>query len=408
VCGADAVRATRMIYPSFLEMRRSGNRRCVVVFSSFALRDHGPQGFSYMGHFQVHHPDVDFIFVKDAANQWYNRGLHGLGANLPQNIERLRELTAGYDHLTAFGSSMGAYAGILYGNMLHAQHVVALSPQTLLRPPFPRFSSRIHRGEYADLNEQPFQGRAQIDIFVGEDDLFDVYQAARLKTAWGDAVHLTIVPNVAHNVVKLFDDTGKFRHMLRHICTGVDVDPLAKFKAEYAEVSVVSSMLQEESFVQLLMQAVETFYRDRPAAQGMFEALLEHVPEWTGAKAKLGMVQYACGRLTDAMVTFAQVAESSTTIDEFYEDYAAAAVHSGEPDRAVKIAAACVEIEPNKKGVLISTATLLEAMGCTEHAQDCRDRWGRVEVTSATGLASTEKYEPPGILRRLLRLRMKP
>lgn len=379
VGGAVPAHATQMSYPSFLEMRRNGNRRCVVVFSSFAARDYGPHAFSYRNHFEPHHPDVDLIFVKDAANQWYNRVLHGLGTNVHESIERLREITAGYERLTVFGSSMGGYGSLLYGNVLGAQHVVALSPQTLLKLPFPRFNSRTHRGAYADLNEQPFQGRSQVDVFVGEDDLFDVYQVARLKVAWGDAVHLTIVPNVAHNVVKLFDDTGKFRHMVRCMCIDADANPLVDFKAEYALASVVSSLLPDEGFVQLLMQAVETFYRDRPAALGLFEDLVGHAPDWLGAKAKLGMVLYACGQLDDAMNLFADVAEKSATVDEFYEVYAAAAVQSGEPDRAIEIAAACAAIEPTKKGVFLTTATLLEAKGYAEHAQECRDRWAELK-----------------------------
>lgn len=368
-----------MTYPSFLEFRRNGNKRCVVVFSSFAARDYGPHAFSYRNYFEAHHPDVDLIFVKDPANQWYNRALHGLGANVAENIERLRELTAGYERVTAFGSSMGGYGSLLYGNVLGFRHVIALSPQTLLKLPFPRYNSRTHRGAYADLNEQPFLGGSLFDIFVGQDDLFDVYQVARLKVSWGDAVHLTIVPDVSHNVVKLFDDSGKFRDMVRQMCVDTDADPLAKFKAEYRQSSVVCALLRDEAFVQLLMRAVETFYQDRPSALGLFEELTAHAPDWVGAKAKLGMVLYACGRIDEAMALFAEVAAKSATIDEFYEVYAAAAVQSGEPDRAIEIAAACAAIEPTKKGVFLTTATLLEAKGHPEHAQQCRDRFAALK-----------------------------
>jgi tetratricopeptide (TPR) repeat protein len=360
-------------------MRRSGNRRCVVVFSSFAARDYGHLAFSYRNHFQAHHPDVDLIFVKDAANQWYNHGLRDLGTNLHENIARLRELTANYDHLTTFGSSMGGYASILYGNALGAQHVVALSPQTLLRPPFPRYNPKIHRGEYADLDKQAFQGHACVDVFVGEDELFDIYQAARLKAAWGDAVHLTVVPNVAHNVVKLFDDEGTFRQLVQRLCGDVGVDPLAQIKAKYADASFVSSRLREVRFVHLLNQAVEAFYRDRAMALAPFQALLECAPAWLGARAKLGLIQYACGQLTDALETFTGVANRSTTIDEIHEAYAATAVKSGNADRAVEIATKCARIDAANKGVLLSTATLLESMGLSDHAQDCRDRWARLK-----------------------------
>jgi hypothetical protein len=368
-----------MTNPSFLEMRRCGNRRCVVVFSSFALRDYGPQAFSYKNHFQVHHPDVDFIFVKDTANQWYNRGLRGLGANLTENIGRLREITAGYDYLTTFGSSMGGYASILFGNALGAQHVVALSPQTLLRPPFPRYSSKIHRGEYVDLDQQIFHGRARVDVFVGENELFDIYQAARLKAAWGDAVHQTVVPNVAHNVVKLFDDNGTFRQIIQRLCADVGADPLMQVKAKYAEASFVSPRLRDVGFVQLLNQAVEAFYQDRANARAQFEALLESAPAWLGAKSRLGMVQHACGQLADALKTFAEVEDRNAIVDDFYEVYAATAVKTGNADRAVEIATKCVSIDVANKGVLLSTAALLESTGFAEQAQDCRDRWARIK-----------------------------
>jgi hypothetical protein len=368
-----------MSYPLFLEMRREGNRRCVVVFSSFAARDYGPQAFSYRNHFQIHHPDVDFIFVKDSTNQWYNRGLHGLGANLEETIGRLHEMTAGYKHLTTFGSSMGGYASILFGNALGARHVVALSPQTLLRPPFPRYSAKTHRGDYIDLARQVFEGMARVDIFVGEDELFDIYQASRLKAAWGEAVHLTVVPNVGHNVVKLFDDNGMFRQMIQRMCADVGSDPLMQIKAGYADASFISPRLREAGFVQLLNQAVECFYHDRINSSSPFEALLERAPAWLGAKAKLGMVQHACGQLTNALKTFAEVESGNSVVDDFYEVYAATAVKAGDAARAVEIAAKCASIDVANKGVLLKTAGLLESAGFIEHAQDCRDRWARIK-----------------------------
>ncbi len=71
------------------------------------------------------------IFVRDVFKQWYIHGISERNGSVERVVKLLMELTAGYEVIMV-GSSAGGYAAVLYGNLCHADRIIALSPQFLI------------------------------------------------------------------------------------------------------------------------------------------------------------------------------------------------------------------------------------------------------------------------------------
>jgi hypothetical protein len=76
------------------------------------------------------------ILVRDSGNTWYHRAIDGLGGHPDETAESLRKLVAAIapGKVVTIGQSMGAYAAILYGQLLGAQQIIAFGPLSFLDP----------------------------------------------------------------------------------------------------------------------------------------------------------------------------------------------------------------------------------------------------------------------------------
>ncbi|MDN2677972.1 hypothetical protein [Janthinobacterium sp. SUN033] len=74
------------------------------------------------------------ILVRDSGNAWYHRRIAGLGNHVDETAQALRELVRRIapGQVSTVGQSMGAYAAVMYGLLLEAQHIVAFGPLSFL------------------------------------------------------------------------------------------------------------------------------------------------------------------------------------------------------------------------------------------------------------------------------------
>ena len=101
------------------------------------------------------------------------------------------------------GNSMGAYAALLFGTLINADHILAIGPETLLKLPGSR--SRAFIGSRPDTGfddllpylSLPSAGR-KTDIIFGESDLIDVHCARRVACL--DGIHIRSLRGVGHEV----------------------------------------------------------------------------------------------------------------------------------------------------------------------------------------------------------------
>lgn len=94
---------------------------CVVTFDSYSdTRSLERPGFGQ--HFLEQH-GIDAIHVIARANEWYQHD------EILEICRAIAAITRTYERVYTYGSSMGGYAAIRFGERVHARAAVALSPQ---------------------------------------------------------------------------------------------------------------------------------------------------------------------------------------------------------------------------------------------------------------------------------------
>lgn len=219
----------------------------VVVFCSYyAPQVHGDDWFTFLRQFKG--VPADRLFVRDVSNQWYNRGIPGVGDDIPSTATALRRFAEdnGYRHILAVGSSMGGYGALAIGAAGKFDRVLAISPQTFLAAPYPRWDAAIHRGEYADV--RPLVAAAaetKFEIMVAADELFDVFSVAPLVEL--PQVRIHEFQGTGHNIPKVLNQTGALVRLFARFTAGeLDTQPL--------------TYLADADFLSLVDQVVPAYY----------------------------------------------------------------------------------------------------------------------------------------------------
>ncbi len=130
--------ASAEIYRSaeLLVRARTGyeSRFCVVTFDSFTDRrtlDRDGFGEAYFAS-----RGVNAVHVLSRDNDWY------LLQDIELALDAAAKATASFDRVSAYGSSMGAYAAIRLGRLAGASTAIALSPQFSIDPRLVPFEDR--------------------------------------------------------------------------------------------------------------------------------------------------------------------------------------------------------------------------------------------------------------------------
>src|SRR4051794_31750462 len=84
-------------------------------------------------------PEVKRVFVRDLRQAWYQHGIEGIGADVPEAATRLRRLAAdsGAERVVTIGASAGGFGAILFGALVEGGEGHAFSPPTVPDPPPP-------------------------------------------------------------------------------------------------------------------------------------------------------------------------------------------------------------------------------------------------------------------------------
>lgn len=359
-----------MSHPSFLEVKGSASRHCVVVFSSFALRDYGPGAFSFRHFFEPHSTSTDLLFIKDWKNQWYNRSLSGLGHNHAEVTSTLRAKLDGYESVSTFGSSMGGYAALMFGDAIGARRVIAASPQTFLRQPYPRYKPKVHTGEYLDLRERHFERVKDIDIFIGEECLFDIYQC--LPFMHIPNVHLHFVPETFHVPVEHWGRVGILARLATSICTQNADGYIDRLSSSYAG-SKVARGLHLPSLGSRIIDAVEGYYLQQyERAVDALRGIVEMEPDWLGARSLLGQSLLRNGDETGAAAEFKFVFENNVCIDDFHADYAPLLARLGDEQAAIDVAKQAVRLNASNNSIFTKLESLFGEMGLAGGVAACK------------------------------------
>jgi tetratricopeptide (TPR) repeat protein len=111
-----------------------GSDTCVVTFDSYSDdRSLDRRGF---GEEFFHSRGIDAVHFISGENDWYQY------ADLPAVAAQVADLVKDYPRVVSYGSSMGAYAAIRFGDLAGASEALAISPQFSIDPRVARFERR--------------------------------------------------------------------------------------------------------------------------------------------------------------------------------------------------------------------------------------------------------------------------
>jgi pimeloyl-ACP methyl ester carboxylesterase len=173
---------------------------------------------------------VKKAFLRDLTQSWYHRGVEGIGSDVPAIADYLANLVSesGATRTVLIGNSAGAYAALLFGQLLNAKEVHAFSPQSFIDPGM-RTEHSDHRWQayvdrvvaaggpdprYADLLPVLSEG--------GVSTTFHIYYPAPNRLENLHTLRLTgisgVVPHPVdgggHKLIKWLRDTGELAQIL--------------------------------------------------------------------------------------------------------------------------------------------------------------------------------------------------
>lgn len=153
--------------------------------------------------------DYNLTLVNVRDNDWYQRGIPGIGEDVPICANQFIKNVEGKGKTICIGSSMGGYGAGLYGARGHADIVIIFGSEFRIGLPFSR--SKLHMPDdipikYGNLSEIIKQSneKTKYYVFVGDTDIIDLYNS----TFVSDIPSVTIynIKNSNHNVTKFIND----------------------------------------------------------------------------------------------------------------------------------------------------------------------------------------------------------
>jgi hypothetical protein len=128
---------------------------------------------------------INRILLRDFENAWYHRGVRGLGDSIDAVCDRLHDLIAKIcpSQIVTVGQSMGAYAAILFGQLLEVDRILAFGPLSCLDaqkclemddrrwlPVMQTLQANPPAQSYFDLTatRSPTRNHPKLEIFYGQ------------------------------------------------------------------------------------------------------------------------------------------------------------------------------------------------------------------------------------------------
>lgn len=160
---------------------------------------------------------VNIIFVNDAGNNWYLRGIGGLGETAECSARALVSIAKdiGNGTVMTFGTSMGAYGAMLYAALGDADICLSFGAELILDMPGSR--SDIHRDKSinfscSSLIDKIKKAKTQFYLYVSEIYDFDLISAATLL----DIKNVTLISlrGVEHPAIQSIEDETGVGHFI--------------------------------------------------------------------------------------------------------------------------------------------------------------------------------------------------
>lgn len=284
----------------------------------------------------------DRLFIRDPfMNAWYQKGFLG-ERGFDASLGALVRFTANYDRVVMAGSSMGAYASILFGSLVGADRILAIGPQTLLNPAYSRSPGRSIPLIYPSIDRMIVDaGPDKLDIAVGLLDAVDYYNVARLARPLRANLHC--FPEEDHFLPK----TLARRRLLNTALVALSEDRPVTFEG----MNVVETYRFDDNRADVIRRAVPLIFEEKSykRARSLVREALETDPDWplgrylwSAASFKLGHAELTCRRLSNIAMKYPHAVDFNALAAE-------AALATGRNELAVAHARNLLQVRANLK-----------------------------------------------------------
>ena len=183
----------------------NGGPTCVVTFDSFT--DISTLDRLAFGETLFLHEGIDAVHVLSSDNRWYQY------AAMADAAAAIRAVTAGYDRVVTYGSSMGGYAALRLAGLVGATVALALSPQWSIdwrRAPWERRWAENSRS-FEDVWERSIPPPALAQAWVVYDPLLKDRRHVRKLRREGYVFQPVEIPGGGHPVGSFLAEVGLLR-----------------------------------------------------------------------------------------------------------------------------------------------------------------------------------------------------
>jgi hypothetical protein len=337
-------------HPDVILARPQLSDMAIVAFSS-----RGARHFNY--HNILDSIPASKLLVRDPSDCWYNAGIPGVGDTVDQIAERLREeLEAmGAKRVFTVGSSMGAYAAILFGCLVGAERAMAFAPQTLLDPMFALSPPGDIPLEAPDL--EPIARAAtgtKIDLVVGWDDPVDLFYYFHLE-------HIPSVRGLAR--------IGGSHTFIESLGTGLPQIIATLMEGGSPADFEVQVSVDEELKVGVT-EAVLAFHRTEYARSASLIAPLAHAdPSWAALHFLHGLACFNAWDLAGAEAAFSAASRASPDWYEPLGHLGRTLIQMQRPADAEPLLRRAVELKPDWARIYLFLGESLLGQGRVEEAR---------------------------------------
>lgn len=208
------------------------SRVLVVSFSGLKQNPEAVPGFSLRRTFTG--LPVKKLYLRDLHRAWFLRGLRGVTSNVGETVDFLRAEAASVHarRVILTGYSLGGFAALLYGSLLDADEVHAISPQTFLSfwrrlccgdNRWRRYVLPLHFGPtkpFHDLRPwmEKCDPRTKLHLHFASDSRLDTVHARYLANGPGVIVHDH--KNGGHRLVTALMESGELRAIFERAIAG--------------------------------------------------------------------------------------------------------------------------------------------------------------------------------------------
>ena len=202
------------------DCRGRGSRACVVTFDSFT--DVMTLDRLAFGETLFEHERIDAIHVLSRDNRWYQYDTMIAAA------ATIRAVTAGYDRVITYGSSMGGYAALRLAGAVRANFCLALSPQYSIDWTRVRWERRWAASSRAfrDVWERLLPPPKLADAWIIYDPLLRDRRHVNLLQREGFSFAEIDVPGGGHPISSFLAEAGLLRPAIMDVIAG-QFDPVA-------------------------------------------------------------------------------------------------------------------------------------------------------------------------------------